>query len=272
MGKPSLRSALAALLAVTLLSWLTSGLVSAEVAKQGDVLVAFHGDIAPSKLPRFEPAPVSVQLGGKIKGADAADPPVLKRIVLDINRHGVLQAKGLAKCSLAKLNSVSSPEARSVCGDALVGHGNVTSRVTLPGQDAFASNGPLLAFNGVHKGRPAIFAQVATGAPLPLTYVIVFEVTKTSGTFGTRLTGTLPSIASEYGYISAFDLSLSRRYAYRGQSLSYASADCPAPAGFPGASFPLAKVSYEFTSGRKLGATLVRECKVRKEASRRAGA
>jgi hypothetical protein len=202
-------------------------------------------------------------MGAKIKGEDPANPPVLERIVLEINSHGVLQSKGLARCSLGKLNSVNSTQAKKACGDALVGHGNVTSRVTLPGQGAFASNGPLLAFNGLHKGKPAIFAQVATGAPLPLTYVIVFEVSKTKGTFGTRLAATLPPIASEYGYISAFDLSLQRRYTSNGKKLSYASSGCPAPKGFDLASFPLAKASYEFSGDRTLSQTLVRECKVR---------
>jgi hypothetical protein len=236
---------------------------SAEIAKKGDVTVAFHGDLSPKKLPRAGSAPVSVQMGAKIKGTDPADPPVLERIILQINSHGVLQNKGLPTCSLSKLNSVSSAQAKKACGGALVGHGNVTSRVSLPGQGAFASNGPLLAFNGRHGGHPAIFAQVATGAPLPLTYVIVFEVSKTKGTFGTTLAATLPPIASEYGYISAFDMSLQRQYSYKGQKMSYASAGCPAAKGFPGASFPLAKASYEFSGNRSLSQTLVRECKVR---------
>lgn len=235
----------------------------AEVARQGNITVAFHGDLAPQRLPRTGAAPVSVQIGGKIKGSDPANPPVLERIVLAINRHGKIQSRGLPTCPLAKISAGSSAEARRACKDALIGHGNVTSRVSLPGQGAFASNGPLLAFNGTRHGRPAIFAQVATGAPLPLTYVIVFEIEKAKGTFGTTLSATLPPIASEYGYISAFDMSLSRRYAYRGKSMSYAEAGCPAPAGFPGVSFPLARASYEFSGGRTLSATLVRECKVR---------
>jgi len=262
MGKATKTSrALCALLSVTLLG--TAGLAQAEIVKKGDVTVSFHGDISPRKLPRTGSAPIAVQMGAKIKGEDPANPPVLERIVLEINSHGVLQSKGLAKCSLSKLNSVNSTQAKQACGDALVGHGNVTSRVTLPGQGAFASNGPLLAFNGKYKGRSAIFAQVATGAPLPLTYVIVFEVTKTKGTFGTRLDATLPPIASEYGYISAFDMSLSRRYSANGQKLSYASAGCPAPKGINQASFPLARASYEFSGARTLSSTLQRECKVR---------
>lgn len=263
MGGGSTKRALVAFGLVTLIALSLSGLTQAEVARKGDITVSFHGDMAPLKLPRTGAAPVSVQLGGKIKSSDPANPPVLERIVLDINRHGELQTKGLPTCSLAKLQSISSAGARKACSGALIGHGNVTSRVTLPGQGPFASNGPLLAFNGVSKGRPAIFAQVATGAPLPLTYVIVFEVTKTKGTFGTRLTGALPPIASSYGYISAFDMSLSRRYSYRGKQMSYAEAGCPAPEGFPAVSFPLAKASYEFTGGRKVQSALVRECKAR---------
>lgn len=254
------RAAPAALLLASLALAITA---QAEIAKKGDVTVAFHGDLSPKRLPRTGTAPVSVQMGAKIKGSDPADPPVLERIILQINSHGVLQNKGLPTCSLAKLDSVSSAQAKKACGGALVGHGNVTSRVSLPGQGAFASNGPLLAFNGHYKGHAAIFAQVATGAPLPLTYVIVFELSKTKGTFGTTLAATLPPIASEYGYISAFDMSLQRQYTYKGQKMSYASAGCPAAKGFPGASFPLAKASYEFSANRSLSQTLVRECKVR---------
>jgi hypothetical protein len=258
-GRPIL-TALAVLASATLIG-VAAVAAPAEVVKRGSILVGFHGDIAPIRLPRSGTAPVSVQMGAKFKTTDAANPPVLKRIVLDINSHGTLQSVGLARCPLAKLQSISSAAARKACSDALVGHGNVTSRVALPGQGAFASNGPLLAFNGRYHGHQAIFAQVATGAPLPLTYVIVFEVRKTQGTFGTRLSATLPPIASEYGYISAFDLSLSRRYSAHGKRLSYAQAGCPAPAGFPGVAFPLARASYEFNSGTKLTSTLVRQCK-----------
>jgi hypothetical protein len=236
---------------------------AAEVAKKDNLIVAFHGEIAPRKLPRTGTAPVSVQMGGKIKTTDKSTPPKLEQIVLDINSHGVLQTKGLSTCSLAKLETISSAGARKACGEALVGHGNVTSRVSLPGQGAFASNGALQAFNGKYKGHSAIFAQVVSGPPLPLTYVIVFEVKKTKGTFGTSLVGTLPQIASEYGYISAFDLSLKRTYTDHGKKLSFAEAGCPAAKGFPGASFPFAKVSYQFEGGLTVSEKLIRECKVR---------
>jgi hypothetical protein len=242
---------------------LFAGVSHAERKKVGSITVTFNGGISPQRLPRSGTAPVGVQMGGKIKTSDSGNPPVLERIILDINRNGIIQTKGLGRCSLGKLKNASQAGAKRSCGDALVGRGSVTSRVSLPDQHAFASNGSLLAFNGRYKGRQAVFAQVSSGAPLPLTYVIVFVVEKGHGAFGTKLVGTLPDIASSYGYITAFNLSLRRTYRFHGRKLSYASAGCPAPKGFPGAQFPLAQVGYEFENGTTVSEKLIRDCKVR---------
>jgi hypothetical protein len=264
MSGPHLKAAVALASAVALATATAlAATASAVIVQKGTLQVSFDGGIAPLRLPRSEAVPVSVQTDGKVKTTDRSTPPKLERILLAINADGVIQTKGLATCPLGRLESVTAATARKSCAGALIGHGNVTSRVSLPGQGAFASNGALLAFNGKVGGRPAVLAQVESGAPLPLTYVIVFEVKKTKGTFGTELVGTLPPIASEYGYISAFDLALGRTYTYKGQKLSYASASCPAPEGFPGATFPFAKASYEFAGGVTVSSTLVRECKVR---------
>lgn len=235
---------------------------TAEIDRKGVLQGTFSGDISPQRLPRHELAPVTVTMGGKITTTDRSEPPQLEKIVLEINRNGVLDNKGLPTCSLAKLNSISSSQAKKTCAKAQVGHGSVTSRVYLPGQGAFASTGELLAFNGKLHGRPAVLAQVSSKAPLPLTYVIAFEVKKQGGPFGTALIGTLPPIASEYGYISSFSLALGRRYTSHGKKHYFASASCPAPKGFSAAPFALAKASYEFAGGITLGATLNRDCKV----------
>jgi hypothetical protein len=238
-------------------------LAQAERAKKGNIVIAFHGDIGPVKLPRQRLAPVTVRMGGKILTTDRTAPPRLNRIILDVNRHGKLRSTGLPKCPLRRLKAVDSNTAKRICRNAQIGRGNVTSRIGLPGQGEFATNGPLLAFNGRHKGRQAIFAHVTTRGTLPLTYVIVFEVRKTRGTFGNSLIGTLPPIASSYGYISAFEMALSRRYRYRGKKMSYASANCPAPGGFTAAPFPFLRSTFEFDDGRKISAKLIRQCKVR---------
>jgi hypothetical protein len=240
-----------------------AGVARGEIDRKGTLQATFSGDISPQKLPRGERVPIAVLMGGKITTTDRSEPPQLEQIVLEINSQGVIDNTGLPTCSITKLNSLSSAAARKACAGALVGHGNVTSRVYLPNQGAFASSGDMLAFNGRVNGHQAVLAQVASEAPLPLTYVIAFEITKQKGRFGTKLVGTLPPIASEYGYISSFSMSLSRRYTSHGKQRSFASASCPAPKGTNFAPFPFAKASYEFAGGITLGATLIRDCKVR---------
>lgn len=235
----------------------------AELAQNGNIRIAFSGGIFPIRLPRSGSASVSVRMGGKISTTDKSTPPELKTIEFDINRHGVIQTAGLPTCSIHELESISSNAARRACGGALVGHGNVTSRVALPGQGAFATNGPLLAFNGKLGGRPAILAQVSSKEPLPLTYVIPFQIRKARGEYGTSLVAQMPPIASHYGYISAFDLTLGRQAATHGRGPAYASASCPTPSGFSGAAFAFAKASYSFADGRTVSSVLERECKVR---------
>ena len=262
-GKRKTRAALAAgAVALGVLALAAQGL--AVNAIKGNLIVAFNGTITPSKLPRDKIAPVGVQMGGKIKTTDRSVPPKLEKITLDINRNGVLQTKGLPTCSLGQLRSSTTKAARQVCGDALIGSGSVTSRVAFPGQGPFASNGQLLAFNGRSGGRQAIFAKVRSDEPLLVDFLIVFEVKKKSGTFGTSLVGKIPPIASGYGRISAFNLLLRRQYSAHGKRMSYASASCPAPEGFTAAQFSFAKVSYLFEDGRNLSSKLVRQCKVRR--------
>lgn len=240
-----------------------AGVASAETTTKGAISINFHGSIAPVKLPRKGLAPVGVQMGAKIKTTDQSVPPKLSKIILDINRNGKFEDKGLPLCALGQLNNSSSSRAKAVCGKAEVGSGNVTSRVKLPGQGEFSTNGPMLAFNGKYKGKPAIFAHVASTGKLTLTYVIVFVIQKGKGTYGTSLVADLPEIASGNGFISAFDLSLKRKYAFKGKQQSYVSASCPLPSGVNIASFPFARSTYIFEDGTKISSVLKRTCKAR---------
>src|SRR5215475_13228038 len=102
------RAALAAVSVVALGALVLAASGQAVTEIEGNIVVAFNGTISPSKLPRTGTAPVGVQMGGKIRTKDRTPPPKLERIILDINRHGQLQTKGLATCSLGKLRSISS--------------------------------------------------------------------------------------------------------------------------------------------------------------------
>jgi hypothetical protein len=256
-----LPAALVALIALAALSF--ASLAQAEKAADGKVIVNVNGEIFPSKLPRSTLAPIQVLMEAGITTSDKSVPPELKQILLDINHHGVMQTKGLPTCSLPTLESSSGPAALRSCKNALVGHGNVSTRIALPEQGVFASNGILEAYNGRYHGRQAIFAQVTSERPITLNFVIRFEVKKSHGEFGTSLIGTVPPIASGYGEITGIDLTLSRTYSHAGRKMSVLSADCPAPKGFNSVSFPFAKTSFLFADNTKAQITLQRRCSVR---------
>ena len=254
----------AVLVALIALLCLCAGAAQAELTQTGEEILNVNGEIFPSRLPRTSRAPIQVLMEAGITTVHKTAPSELKEILLDINRHGVLQTKGLPTCSLSELEAVSRETALNVCGRALIGHGNVSTHIKLPSQEPFASNGLLEAFNARLGGHQAILAQVTSEAPLPLTFVIRFEVKKGHGEFGTDLDGTVPAIASGYGEITGIDLSLQRNYTLHGHRMSVLSANCPAPKGFTSLGFAFAKTSFLFAGNPKPASiTLERRCSVR---------
>ncbi len=59
------------------------------------------------------------------------------------------------------------------------------------------------------------------------------------------------------------ELTLKRTFTHRGTRHSFLSAGCPAPKGFPGVGFSLARTSFAFAGGKTLTSTLPSSCKVR---------
>jgi hypothetical protein len=122
----------------------------------------------------------------------------------------------------------------------------------------------VLAFNALLDGRPAILAQVYGRRPAPSSRIIVFRVGRTSGTYGTVLTASVPESLDQWGHLTHFSLDLHREFTYLGRPRSYLSASCPAPPGFPGATFSFARATIGFADGRTLVSTLTRNCRVRR--------
>lgn len=239
------------------------GAATAEVAQKGNLRVSFAGKIAPHNLPRQGMAPVAVTLAGTIATTDGAPPPQLRTISLSINRNGQLDYEGLPRCNYHQIQPATTAEARTACRKSLVGGGAFSAHVVLPEQSPFPSNGKLLAFNGNLHGKPVIYAHIYGTEPLPQSYVLAFKLRRAGGDYGTRLVAQLPRVAAEWGYVSGVSLTLQRSFSYRGQRRSYLSAGCPAPKGFPGATFAFAKAAFGFEDGRTVGSTLTRDCGVR---------
>jgi hypothetical protein len=255
-----MKRTLALTLAASALLALAS-LASAETIQKGAVRIAFDGKITPQKLPREGTAPVKVAVSTEITATAGKPLAQLRKIEIAINRHGKLDSTGLAVCEIDDIQPATTEKALEACGDSLVGEGHFAAEVALSRQAAFPSAGKMFAFNGTYKGRPAILAHVYGDQPVPTSFTLPFLITKTKGTFATVLTASFP--AADNNLVTAIDLNLQRSFVFKGQRRSYASAGCPAPKGFPGATFPFAKASYVFAGGRKLSSTLTRSCRAR---------
>jgi hypothetical protein len=238
-----------------------ASLAGAETIQKGAVRIAFNGKITPQKLPREGMASVAVAVSTKIAAAKGKPLAQLRKIEIAINRHGALDSTGLPVCEISDIQPATTEKALQACRGSLVGEGHFAAEVALSRQATFPSAGKMFAFNGTYKGRPAILAHVYGDQPVPTSFTLPFVISQSKGTFATTLTATFP--AADNNLVTAIDLELQRTYPYRGQKRSYASAGCPAPKGFPGASFPFAKASYVFAGGRKLSSTLTRSCRAR---------
>lgn len=234
----------------------------AEVVQSGDVRVNFHAGFSPKALPRARPAPISVEVEGKISTTDGSQPPALQRLGIELNSAGHLEPRGLPVCSTALLQSTSSDLALERCRRALVGKGTFVA--LLPVAEQLRVGGRALVFNGTVQGGPGMLIHIFISDPIRLTLVIPIRISHQKGRFGTVLTTTVPKLAGGAASIVQLKLKIGRRFNAGGERRSYLSAACAAPPGFPGAPFPFARGTFEFSGGRSMHSTLTRSCQVRK--------
>lgn len=241
-----------------------SGQTSAEISQSGTLRVSFAGKLSPKRLPRRGLAPIAVAVSGRITTTDGTLAPQLRTLRIELNRHGRLDTGGLPICHARQIYPASTKRALAACRSALVGRGSFSVDVVLAGQDPYPTTGRLLVFNGVHEGRPALLGQIHSAKPFATSFVIPFRISRVRrGSYGISLTASLPAALGNWGHVTGLQLRLSRKYRYRGRGHSLISAGCPAPEGFPGAIFPLARTTLGFAGGRTLVSKLTESCQAR---------
>lgn len=255
------RRVVAGALAVVLAAG-ASAVASVEI--QGGLRIDVLAQISPVKLPRTGTAPISIFVAGHLQSADGGIPSQLQKLRIEVNRHGLLQSRGLAVCPFTAIQPASSQRAVQACRSSLIGAGQFWANIVLPGQPPYPTQGRLLVFNGREGGRPVIYAHIFTENPFPTSFVVAFSIRHISkGQYGTRLEASLPDALGEWGYLDRIKLTLSHKYTYRGRQLSYFNAGCPAPPGTRNTSFPLARATFSFAHHAPLSTTVEKSCTVR---------
>ncbi len=241
-----------------------ASLAHASVVQEGNVRITVLSQVLPYKLPRKGTAPIAVFVAGHLSAPKGGIPPQLREMTVEVNKHGLLQSKGLPTCPLKRIQPASTQRALSSCGEALIGSGQFWAHIVLPDQGAYPTHGRLLIFNGRQKGAPVIFTHIFTANPFFSSFVIPFSIQKTRhGAYGTRLTASLPQALGDWGYVDRIKLTLKRKYRFKGKELSYFNAGCPAPKGSPRTVFPLALASFAFGEGLSISAKVEKACGVK---------
>jgi hypothetical protein len=236
----------------------------ADTVQKDDIQVHFDAALTPKALPRSTPEPIHVGFSAKLTSTDGAPPPQLRTVTIAINRNGLLDPSGLPVCQFKQIQPTTTSDALTACGGSLVGQGSFSAKILIPDQATFPSAGKVLAFNGTYKGRPAILAHIYGTKPVPTSFTLPFLIGQTKGTFGTVLRASLAAVTGNSGYVTGLSMRLGAVFMAHGRRHSYLSASCPAPEGFPGAVFPLARGSFDFRDAPTLTSTLTRNCAVRK--------
>lgn len=197
-------------------------------AEIGKTMVSATAEMQPRELPAKGGAPVTLSTTTRINTKDGSLPPALKTLVFEVDKNGFIETKGLATCSLAKLEGTTPQQARSRCAKALVGKGTGTARVQLPGAPMVKMTSPLSFFNAPPTGgKPTIIAHAYETLPKPKTLLVPIVIEKVhDGRYGFRAEVELPEIAEGHGSAILAQGTIGLTYRHGGREVGFLNARC----------------------------------------------
>jgi hypothetical protein len=253
------KTLLRTLIVVAAVALVGAGAAQALKLRIGNIVIVANGGFSPTTLPKNENAPIKLYGSATFKTIDGSRPSPLRRLVLEFDKHGAVETRGLQKCTMANLVATTTKQARKTCGGAIIGTGFGTAVVQLPEQRPIEASSPLTLFNGpVKHGNPTVLGHAHLDYPAPTTYVILIEVQKIHhGRYGFKTVADFPRIANDYGSPISGHLTIGREWTYKGQRLSYANAHCAVGR-------LQAKAQFSFKDGSFVQGTVFKPCKVKK--------
>jgi hypothetical protein len=228
------------------------------VVRAGNLILTVDGGVAPKRLPKKRMAPIKLRISANVRTANGAHPPAARKTVIDFDKHGTINARGLPKCGLGRLEARTTSDAKAACRKAIVGTGKTKVRVAFAEQAPFSATGPLVVFNGGTRGKiTKMYIHAYVNVPTPTALVTVVKVKRVhKGRYGTRASARIPTIAGGAGSLIRFNLGIKRKFKHRGRQRSYLSARCA-----NGRFFAFGKVF--FAGGTRLAGRVVRPCRQR---------
>lgn len=189
----------------------------------------FNFGFSPLALSKTKPTPVALNLSGQLKTADGTHPPALQELILENDKNGAIDVKGLPVCRPRPPEESGAEWVNEVCKNAIVGRGTMNVNVAFPEQSPISMRSALTIFNGGSKqGVTTLFAHAFLKNPVSAAVVSRVEIKRIhKGRFGTKATISFPVIAGGNGSVTAFDTTLYKRFSYQGKRASLVTLECP---------------------------------------------
>jgi hypothetical protein len=199
-----------------------------EVFQAGNLVLKADGGVSPKALPKNTYAPVTVNVKGKIETKDGTHPPAFREAIIDFDKNGKIETKGLAVCKGGQLEARTTASAKSVCGKSVVGSGSGGIQIAFPEQAPIPVKAPITVFNGgTSGGKTTLYIHTYITVPVPAAVVTTVTIKKVKkGRYGLSTVSKIPVIAGGSGSVLDFNIKFGKIYNYNGKKQSYIVAKC----------------------------------------------
>jgi hypothetical protein len=183
------------------------------VVRVGNLVITFNGGFSPTKLSKTKPTPISLNIQGNIKTTDGTHPPALTSFILETDKAGGINAKGVPTCKQGQLEATTTATAEKKCGKAKIGQGTTDVQVEFAEQKPIPLKSKLLVFNGgVSGGTTTLLIHAYLSSPVSAAIVTTVKVSKhPSGPYGLKSVATIPKIAGGAGSVTNFTLAITKK-------------------------------------------------------------
>ena len=234
-----------------------SGAAEAQVIRIGDIILTADGGFTPTRLPKHENAPITIHGGGKVSTVSGAYPPILENINIEFDRHGSVETTGLPACSQPSSEATTVPRGPQGLprGDrrrGLRARGRRLPRK--PTDQRRLADHPLQrAQEGRQPDRPRPRLHHRSGRDDPDRPGR--DRKNPQGVYGYRTKAKIPKIAGGAGIPISGQLTIGKKWTYKGKKLSYVNARCET-------GHLQARVEATFKDGTFLSGVFIRPCQV----------
>jgi hypothetical protein len=248
------------LLLCVLLALLGAAIAAAEkpiTVKAGNLVLTFNGGVTPKALSKTTMEPITLNVSGKIGTADGTHAPALNEVVIDTDKNGTIDVRGVPTCKANQLEATTTSQAEKACKPAILGTGTTDVEILFPESQPVPIHSKLLALNGgTTGGTTTLYIHAYLTSPVTAAIVTTVKISKEhKGPYGIRSVASIPKIAGGAGSVTAFSLTFPKKlFTYKGQKHGYLLAKCS------NGKF-LAQAEAKFSDGTKVGpAQIVRAC------------